>query len=360
MASRRWAGFDWPLVFAIVSLCVVGSVEIFYATRSEGPGIIRNHLVRMALGAAIFLVMSFVPFRKLFSLAYFIYAGALFVLVLVLLFGKTINASKSWIGFGGVVFQPSETVKLVLILVLAKFLSDFGETYLGFYSFAKLAGLVAIPFALILLQHDLGTAITLIPLLAGITVLAGVRRKILVSLAVLGLFSALTGWHLLQSYQKARIKVLMDLESDPQRIGYQTIQAIIAIGSGGMTGKGLGKGSQGTMGFLPENHTDFIFALICEEMGLVGSGAVLLLYALLLHRGFRLAHDSPDRRIMYTAFGISTLYAFHFVSNVGMNLGLIPVIGIPLPPLSYGGSSLVTFFFAMGLLNNFYRNREIR
>ena len=359
MKTRKGLRFAWTLALAIVALCAISSVEIYYATGPLGLDTCRNHLIRIALGTVLFVLLSYFPVRKIMSIIYFIYGFSLIVLIFVLTFGREINSSKSWIGFGGMVFQPSETVKLVVILVLAKYLSDLTEPYLGLFSFAKAAALMLLPLGLIFLQHDLGTAITFIPVFVAIIVLAGVRKRVIFALTVLTMFSALLGWNLLlQHYQKERIRNIIDMERDPQKIGYQTIQSVIAIGSGGMTGKGLGRGSQGIMGFLPEHHTDFIFSMVGEELGFVGAGLVFYLYGLIVYQGIRISSQTHDRQTMYAAFGISILYAFHFISNVGMTLGVAPVIGIPLPPLSYGGSSTVTFFAAMGLLHNFHRHLD--
>jgi rod shape determining protein RodA len=358
MGGKDWRQFDKILVAAFLMLCVIGSVEIYYSTQvaGESPYLVK-HLLRIGIGLLMFLVVLWVDYRFILNQVWILYGLSLLVLIFVLFFGLEIHGSKSWLKVGGLTFQPSELVKLVVILALAKFLADHPERYLRPWPMF-FAGLIALgPIGLIVLQHDLGTALTLMPVFFVLLLVAGIRKKV-VALAALILLLLLGGsWFVLRDYQKERILVLADPGRDPKGTGYQTIQSVIAIGSGGFTGRGLGQGSQGALGFLPERHTDFIFAVVGEEMGFVGAVLVLLLYGTIFHRGLAIALETSDRMAMYASVGIVTLYGVHLLINVGMTLGLMPVIGIPLPPLSWGGSSVVTSFMAMGLLNNFRIHR---
>ncbi len=358
MGTKDWRSFDWMMLGAFLALCAIGCVEIYYSTQVGGVSpYLGRHLFRIGLGLALFLVVLLFDYRLLFTQTAAIYAASIGVLVFVLLFGLELRNSKSWVQIGGITFQPSELVKIVVIITLAKFLADCSDKYLRPKTVLWSGVIVFVPIALIILQHDLGTALTLMPVFFGMLILGGIRKKVLI-VAGLAFCLALAGsWFVLQDYQKARILSVMDPQRDPQGTGYQTIQSVIAVGSGGFSGRGLGNGSQGALGFLPERHTDFIYALVGEELGFIGAVVVLLLYALFLYRGLNIALETRDKAAMYAAAGIVMLYAVHMAINMGMTLGLLPVIGIPLPPLSYGGSSVVTSFIALGLLNNFQIHR---
>jgi rod shape determining protein RodA len=358
MGGKDWRHFDWIMVGAFLLLCVIGGVEIYYSTQVGGVSpYLYRHLIRIGLGLALFALALLFDYRLLFNHAAVIYLFFMGLLVFVLLFGVEIRNSKSWLQLGGVNFQPSELVKIVVIIALAKYLSEQTDQYLKPMAVLLSGAIAFVPVALIILQHDLGTALTLMPVYFGMLILGGIRKRVIV-IAGLILCIALGGsWFVLRGYQKERILSVIDPQRDPRGTGYQTIQSVIAVGSGGFTGRGLGHGSQGALGFLPERHTDFIFAVVAEEMGFLGAAAVLLLYGIILYRGLNIAFETRDRTAMYAAAGIVMLYAVHLAINMGMTLGLLPVIGIPLPPLSYGGSSVVTSFIALGLLNNFQIHR---
>ena len=348
------------MIGVFVSLCVISCVEIHFSTMTDlGSPYLVRHLYRIALGLVLFTIVLLVDYRVWLSKILAVYVLTLLVLMLVLFLGVEIHASKSWVRLAGITFQPSELAKLVVVMTLAKFLGESPEKYLK-PGMVLVTGLVAlIPAGLIVLQRDLGTAILILPVFFGMLMVGGIRKKVILA-AGLAMALILAGsWFVLRDYQRARIMVVIDPELDPRGTGYQTMQSVIAIGSGSLTGRGFGNGSQGALGFLPERHTDFIFSVIGEEMGFLGAAFVLALYAVLLLRILRVALETTDKTALYACVGIATLYSVHLIVNVGMALGLLPVIGIPLPPLSYGGSSVVTMFIALALVNNFRIHRYL-
>lgn len=358
MAGSDWQKFDWIMVGAFLILCVLGGVEIYYSTRIGGvsPYLVK-HLIKLLVGVVIFLIFLFVDYRVILTHILILYALLLGLLLYVLFFGVEIHSSKSWLQLGLFSFQPSEIAKIVIILTLAKFFADFSEKYLKPAGLLTGGLIVFLPVLLIVLQHDLGTALTLMPVLFVMLMMAGIRRGVVVVSALVIALALAGSWFVLQDYQKERIRVVLDPERDPKGTGYQTLQSVIAIGSGGLAGRGLGNGSQGALGFLPERHTDFIFAVAGEELGFVGASLILFLYIVIFYRGLKIAFETRDKAAMYVCVGLVTLYGVHLAVNVGMTLGLAPVIGIPLPPLSYGGSSLAASFMAVALMNNFQVHR---
>jgi len=358
VGNKDWRQFDKILVGAFLILCLIGCVEIYYSTQVAGDSpYLEKHLVRLGLGMLLFVAVLWVDYRIVLNHIWILYGLSVLVLGVVLLIGVEIHGSKSWLRLGGVTFQPSELVKLVIILTLAKFLADYPERYLRPVTLLVAGLIVLVPTGMIILQRDLGTALTIMPVFIVLILLAGIRKRVVALAGVILILLLAGSWFVLRDYQKERILVLADPGRDPKGTGYQTIQSVIAIGSGGFTGRGLGEGSQGALGFLPERHTDFIYAVIGEETGFLGAVLVLLLYGAIFQRGLAIAMETSDRMAMYASAGIVALYAVHLAINVGMTLGLMPVIGIPLPPLSWGGSSVVTAFMAMGLLINFRIHR---
>jgi rod shape determining protein RodA len=267
--------------------------------------------------------------------------------------GAQIWGSKRWIPLpGGVHLQVSEFVKLVIILLTARYLTDLKTEELEIWEMAKLAGLVLLPAGLVLLQPDLGTCLTYFSVLVTGAFLAGLRWKYVAAIAIVAVLVLPIGYHFLKDYQKARLVSFMDPARDPQGTGYQLIQSQIAVGNGGMFGKGVTKGSQTQLRFLPVPHTDFIFSAFAEEHGFVGVVVVLSLYFVLIMRIVQNAQTAPDRSGMYICMGVAGLLLFHMLVNVGMVVGRMPVTGIPLPFMSAGGSSIWSNFLALGLVHN--------
>jgi rod shape determining protein RodA len=284
---------------------------------------------------------------------YPLYIASIVLLVTVLAIGKRTFGSTRWIGLpGGIHLQISEFAKIVIILMVARFVTEIKSEVLEIRDLLKLAGLIVVPMALIAAEPDLGTALTYLPILAIGVVLAGLRWKYWLAIGIIALVAVPIGFANLKPYQKGRIVSFLDPERDPQGDGYQLIQSKIAVGAGGTWGKGITKGSQTQLRFLPVPHTDFIFSAFAEEHGFVGVTFVLVLYFVLLMQVVQDAQTAPDRAGMYVCMGVAALLLFHILVNVGMVVGRMPVTGIPLPLMSYGGSSIWSTFLMLGLANS--------
>jgi rod shape determining protein RodA len=280
------------------------------------------------------------------------------MLLVTALIGATVFGSKRWIPLpGGIHLQVSEFVKLVIILLVARYLTEIKSDELEIWEMLKLAGLVLLPAGLVLLQPDLGTALTYLSILITGAFMAGLRWKYVAAIAVLAVAGGVVlvspvGSYFLKDYQKARLVSFMDPERDPRGTGYQLIQSQIAVGAGGMFGKGVTKGTQTQLRFLPVPHTDFIFSAFAEEHGFVGVIVVLSLYFVMIMRIVQNAQTASDRAGMYICMGVAGLLLFHMLVNVGMVVGRMPVTGIPLPLMSSGGSNILSVFLMLGLVNN--------
>jgi len=281
-----------------------------------------------------------------------LYFVTIAVLFLVLLFGTTVNGTAGWLSFGIFQIQPVEIAKVTLIIFLASFISkkksELGEWVRVIASLV----LTAVLILLVLRQPDLGSSLVLAAIWIGMILASGIRFKHFVVLACIGAGLVFASWFALADYQKDRIETFLHPESDPQGSGYNVLQAMVAVGSGGISGKGLGYGSQSQLSFLPEKHTDFIFAVVSEELGLIGAWFVIGLYGVLLFRIQRIARQANDNFGYLVALGVMIMIFFQVMINIGMNIGLLPVTGLPAPLLSYGGSSLLSVFLSLGLLLN--------
>ncbi len=344
------AGLDPILLILVLALSLIGGLGVYSAAEPGSSGLFVRQLIWIALGIGVCAVLVSLDCRLYTDYAPVWYCGSLVLLVLVLLYGSEINGSRSWLVLGPVHFQPSELGKLAVLLTLSKSLADLNSRHPGTWHLLKVGFLTVLPMFLVVLQGDLGTALMYIPIMLGIVVVAGLRMRVLVwcLLAVLGASPAV--WIYLKDYQKQRILTTLDPELDPQGVGYQTRQSQIAIGSGGVFGRGIGQGSQSHFGFVPEIHSDFIFALLAEEAGLIGAATILLLYLLVLMRLIRIAVEARDRTVILVVTGVVSMISSHILVNVGMTLGLLPPIGIPLPLLSYGGSFTIVTFAALGIV----------
>jgi len=298
-------------------------------------------------------VVLTVDYHSMLHYVPMLYVGSVVMLLVTALVGAQIFGSKRWIPLpGGIHLQVSEFVKLVIILLVARYLTDLKADELEIWEMAKLAGMVGLPAVLVLMQPDLGTALTYMAVLITGAFLAGLRWKYVATIAIVALLVLPVGYHFLKDYQKARLVSFMDPERDPTGTGYQLIQSQIAVGNGGMFGKGVTKGTQTQLRFLPVPHTDFIFSAFAEEHGFVGVVVVLSLYFVMIMRIVQNAQSAPDRSGMYICMGLAGLLLFHTLVNVGMVVGRMPVTGIPLPFMSAGGSSIWSNFLALGLVNN--------
>jgi len=360
-ATRFWQDFDWPLFGAAMLLSVISLTEIHSATMSvHGENYVARQLSAVIVGIICFFVFSAVDYHTISEHIPWIYLGSMGMLAFTLVFGKSIYGTRGWISFGFVRFQPAELIKVVAVVALARFLSELrGERYMTITDILKAGLIFGAPVFLILLQGDLGTALTFIPALAAGLFVRGIRPAALVSLCLCFLFVLPVSWLLLKDYQKERILTFMNPDLDPQGKGYQVRQSKIAIGSGGFWGKGIFKGSQNQLGFLPTRHTDFIFSVVGEEMGFLGVIVTLGSLVFILLRSIHNAQTARDNLGMFIVIGIVGILFFHIVENVGMVIGFMPVTGIPLPFLSYGGTSALSAFIGLGLVMSVRRGRYV-
>ncbi|HEY5865157.1 MAG TPA: rod shape-determining protein RodA [Candidatus Tectomicrobia bacterium] len=358
--DRRLAtNFDWgTLAFslAIVSLSIV---LLYSATseRTEGPsGMHVKQLMWAVIGLVSMCAVICVDYQTLCRHAYVLYGVLLVSLVIVLLFGRVVNGSQRWLVLGPWHLQTSELAKPVLILVLARYFSEHTPTSASPLSFRDLCLpvlLVGLPFGLIVKQPNLSTAMVLAAILCVMALTIGLRASTLLSTLLLGVGVLPVAWTLvLKDYQRERLLTLLNPQPDLLGAGYHSWQSKIAIGSGGLWGKGLLAGTQSRLSFLPERHTDFIFAVLAEEVGFVGVMLLLSLFGCLLVHGFLIAYRARDRLGALVATGVVSTLAVQIFLNIGMTIGLVPSIGLPLPLMSYGGSSLVMTFLCLGLLMN--------
>jgi len=345
---------DWWLLLIALVICAVGVVQIYSATFDTASHDAWWHqILDILTGLAIMWLVLTIDYHTLLHYVPMLYLGSVAVLLLTYVLGEAAFGSTRWIPLpGGFHLQVSEFVKLVIILLVARFLTDLHKDDLDIWDTLKLAGLVLVPVGLVLLQPDMGTAFTYVAILLVGVFLAGLHWKYVLILVAAGALAIPASSVFLKDYQRQRLVSFMNPDADPQGRGYQTIQSQIAIGSGGMTGKGWTKGTQTRLRFLPVPYKDFIFSAFAEEQGFVGVVVVLSLYFVLLMRIVQNAQMAPDRAGMYICMGIAALLLCHILVNVGMVAGMMPVTGIPLLFMSFGGSSIWSSFLALGLVNN--------
>jgi rod shape determining protein RodA len=356
--------FDWTLLTLVALLSLISVIEIHSATmHTKFHGFGSKQIGFLAIGFLLMFAISAIDYHKLIEISPWAYGISLVALVAVLAVGKVVNGGKRWINLGaGIHFQPSEWVKLILILAVARFFWNLAGRELTWVDIAKAFALVILPMALVLKQPDLGTALTYLPVLIAGLFLGGLRVRqagiILLALAAVIGIALLRGKHL-KPYQQARINSFLDPGSDPRGAGYQILQSKIAVGAGGLWGKGTSKGTQTQGDFLPIPYTDFIFAAFCEEHGFIGGVGVLLLYFLILTRLIQNAQQALDAPAAFVIMGVVAVLLFQIVVNIGMVVGLLPVTGIPLPLMSYGGSSVLFTFLALGIVMNIRMSRFV-
>jgi rod shape determining protein RodA len=297
-------------------------------------------------------IATLIDYHTLLAQVPVFYVVSVVTLIATFLVGTTVFGSRRWIGYGSYKLQISEFVKLVIVLLVARFLTEIKTEQLELPDLLKLGGLVALPMVLVISQPDLGTALTYLPILAVGVFLAGLRWQYAAALVLIVAIVLPVSYLFLKDYQKARLVSFLNPSSDPKVTGYQVIQSQIAVGSGALWGRGVTRGSQTQNGFLPVPQTDFIFSAFAEEHGFVGVVVVLGLYFLLLMQIVQNAQLAPDRAGMYICMGVAALLLFHVLVNVGMVVGRMPVTGIPLPLMSSGGSNILSIFLMLGLVNN--------
>ncbi|MEV0588674.1 rod shape-determining protein RodA [Nonomuraea sp. NPDC050310] len=350
---------DGVLLVAVVALCVIGTLLVWSSTRTWAPGstgLVKKHLLNVAIGLALSSAVAMLDYRLLRAYAPVIYAVTVIGLVLVLTpLGTEVNGSHSWIMLGGgFAIQPSEFAKLGLVLLLAMLLARPKEgtdrpRWLDVFLGALAA---ALAMGLVMLQPDLGTTLVMGVIFVGALAIGGVRKRLLIGLALaaVGGAAAVFYFELLEPYQLARLTAFIDPSTDPRGVGYNSTQSMIAIGSGGLFGKGLFDGGQTTGRFVPEQHTDFVFTVAGEEFGFLGSVTVVALLGVVLVRGLNIARLCDDRFGTLVAGGIVCWFAFQIFENIGMTVGIMPITGLPLPFVSYGGTATFANLIAVGLL----------
>jgi rod shape determining protein RodA len=366
MIGSKFRDFDWMLLGFVLVLSVVSVLEIRSATAmTKFHGFQEKQMMFLGVGIVGMFVISLIDYHRLLEIAYWAYGVSLVSLVAVRLVGQKVLGARRWINLGGGAhFQPSEWVKLVLILVSARFFWEMVAhgRELSWKDIGKASLLIGVPLVMVLKQPDLGTSLTYLPVLVVGLFLGGIRFKqaaiILLAVLVLGGIGLASG-KLLKPYQRARLTAFMNPDSDPKASGYQIRQSLIAVGSGGLWGKGTNQGTQTQGDFLPIPYTDFIFAAFCEEHGFIGALGVLLLYFLILVRLIQNAQTAADPPGSLIIMGVMGVMLFQIAVNIGMCVGLMPVTGIPLPLMSYGGSSIIYMFLALGIVMNIRMRRFV-
>ncbi|HEX3004292.1 MAG TPA: rod shape-determining protein RodA [Angustibacter sp.] len=354
-----WVRLDWGLLVAALGLSLIGALLVWSATRrGSGDAVLVKHLVNLAIGLVLGGAVALVDYRGLRAYSPVLYVASIVGLLAVLTpLGSTINGSHSWIVLpAGFSVQPSEFAKVALVVALPLLLAekrDADDTP-RHVDVALALVVAAVPMALVLLQPDLGSVLVLAALLVGVVASSGAPARWVVGLVLVGAVGvgvALTT-DVLDTYQKDRLTAFADPTADPRGIGYQTRQVRIAIGSGGVEGQGLFHGAQTQGGFVPYQQTDFVFSVAGEELGFIGAGGILLLQGFVLFRGLLVAYRAEELFGRLVAVGVVCWFTFQVFENVGMNLGIMPVTGLPLPFVSYGGSSMFASWLAIGLLQN--------
>lgn len=344
---------DWILVCLLVLNSAIG-VTIIYSSSHYLPGdFFLKQIFWIVVSLVLFFLFLSIDYNTLVTYSLYIYLFFVVILGILLFFGIIIAGTKSWIKLPFFQIQPSELIKIAVILILARLFSEFKNESVSRKKGLVACGFVFFPVLLVSLQPDLGTALSYLPILFAALILAGINKKTLVFILIFALIFGLIGWNLLlKDYQKKRLTTLVFPSSDPLGSGYHIIQSKIAIGSGGFLGKGYKKGSQSQLRFLPARHTDFIISVIGEEFGFVGVLVAFFAFFLLVVRLFQSVSKSKDRAGVYIVFMVSIMITAQFAINSFMAIGLFPVTGVPLPLLSYGGSSLLTNYLAISLVLN--------
>ncbi len=351
----------WILVFAIL-LCIVGFVALYSATQSDNFEYLKKQTIWFAISLVLMVAIAFIDYKIMIKISPVFY-GISIILLIAVLFTRSRNGASSWFNIGSFSLQPAEFAKIAVILFLSYVITTFqirGKEQINkLWKLATILAVVAVPVLLIILQPDFGTAMTYIIFLLAILFVAGIDKKyiILATILIIGGIPLIYNF-VLPAHAKTRIDVFLHPESDPKGSGYNIIQSKLAIGSGELTGMGLLNGNQTQLGYLSPKTTDFIFPVIGEEMGFIISGAVIIVYVFLITKTLYVAKTARDDYGTYIAAGIAGVFFFHMTENIGMTMGLLPITGVPLLFISYGGSSMLTSFICIGLLLNISANRK--
>ena len=356
----RFRDIDWLLLGVAIAIAIIGIVEIYSTTQHSAlQGQYKKQIYWLILSIVLALAISHFDYHFLLEQTPWLYVLSVLVLGELLVAGHAIARAKRWMKFGGLTFQVSELVKLVIILCVAAYFAERRGKSATWGDLVKLGLLAGVPAILVALEPDLGTALTFLAILSAGVLLAGIRWRQIAVLILLGTLALPVGWHFLRPYQRDRFMAYFHPSQDMQGTSYQVTQTKIAIGSGGLRGKGIGNGTQSHLGFIPVSQADAIFAAFAEEQGFVGTLIVLLLYFALLLRLLDGAQMAPDRAGAFMLVGLASVLFFQVAINTGMMIGLFPVTGIPLPLMSQGGSSLLFTFLGLGVAMNVRAKRFV-
>lgn len=356
---RKLGEVNWLLVIIVTTLALVGFAMMYSASSGNYHMWAKPQVIRFSVAFVAMLLIAIMPIRTILSYSYLIYFVCVLLLVVVEMWGHKGMGAERWIRLGPLTVQPSELMKIAIILALARYFHGLRleETRKLIYLIPPLI-MIAVPAALILHQPNLGTTTIMVGVATIMLFAAGVKLRYFIIVGLTGLMLMPIGWQFLHDYQKQRVMTFLNPQEDPLGAGYNIMQSMIAIGSGGLTGKGYMQGSQGQLDFLPEKHTDFIFTMLAEEFGFIGCMSVLALYFMLIALGLLIGSRSKNTFGSLMAAGITALLFIHIFINVGMVMGILPVVGVPLPLLSYGGTMMITILLAFGLLLNADVNRD--
>lgn len=357
--------YDFSIVWIALAIIAIGIINLYSATYTPGIQHDSEHwrlqLTWFGIGCVLFVILYLLHYRVLERFAYFAYAANILSLVAVLVIGRSILGSKRWIAFGPVSIQPSEFMKIVTVWTLAKYFHD--DQQRESYSLRDLMVpllLIAVPVLLIMAQPDLGTAMVILAVSASMMLFVKINKRLIISVAVaIMIFVPVAYQFVLKDYQKQRIVTFLNPQSDPRGAGYNSIQSMIAVGSGQFLGKGYKKGTQSQLNFLPEHHTDFIFSVFSEEHGFVGFLFLLGLYLSLLATGLKIAYSANDKFGMLFSVGLVSIFFWHVFINMGMTTGILPIVGVPLPFMSYGGSFMLSGMISVAILTNIANKKSM-
>ena len=351
LTLRHLAGVQWGLLVSAILLAAVGLATIHSASSELALDYLPRQALRIVLGLLAFVIAFSLDYQVLTKFAVPIYGAAMALLVAVLLIGTEAGGARSWLRVGTTQLQPSDLAKIATILLLARYLAAQNRSYVRIPQVLAATGIIALPVLLVALERDLGGAAMFAPILGGMLLVSGVRWRVLVAGALVLLLLVGLVWNFaMLDYQRNRVKTFLSPGSDPLNTGYQLQQSKIAVGSGMLIGRGYMQGTQSQLRFLPARHTDFVFAVLAEEWGFVGVAVVLVLFSSYAMNGFTVALRARDRSAILLVVGLLSLFSFHVLYNTAMVVGLVPITGIPLPFVSYGGSFVVANFFAAGLI----------
>ncbi|MDD3631221.1 MAG: rod shape-determining protein RodA [Atribacterota bacterium] len=356
---RLFKHVDFTLIFLVTGLCILGLLVIYSTTHQENINegvmqITRRQLIHILTGLFFCLLVTIIDYHDIVKIAIPLFFLSLIMLVYVIFFGKNVGGSRRWIQLAGFEFQPAEFAKITLIIFLADFLNKQKEEIPNFLYFSLPFFFTGILMLLIYKQPDLGTAIVFFAITLLMIFIAGISWKYIIAVFIILVSLFPIGWSFLKDYQKSRLLLFLNPEMDPLGAGYNIIQSKVAIGSGGLFGQGLFSGIQSQLKFLPAQHTDFVFAVIGEELGFMGALLLISLFILVLWKGIRIAQEAPDILGTLIATGVTSFMFIHILINVGMSMGLMPATGLPLPFISHGGTFMITNFIGIGLLLNIH------